>query len=186
MSMQRLGLLTLIGICSYTGYYLLEKHYWIEENIQIQSDKTTPLFTAKNIFTHSFNDKGIREYQLFSDHIEYFSTIDETHFTQPILTTFKKGEEQEWKITSQHAVLKDKKELHMVGDVKIFNLLPNAQIKIVKTSKLILNLTNQDFWSDTHTQIKGTQSTSQGEQMKGNFAKLQIKLFGDVKSKHEQ
>lgn len=185
MSLKFLSGMALIAISAYCGYTLLEKHYWQPKSDQIAPDLALPLFTAKQIKTTNFSENGIRNHLLSAELVEYIRQKDETYFEHPKLITFENGTKEAWQIFADEAVLKDKSLLIMQGNVKIFNLLPNAQIKIVKTDALSLNLINQDFWSTHPTTIEGVQIYSSGEQLKGNFSDHQIELLGNTQSHYE-
>ncbi len=133
----------------------------------------------------SYNAKGIRSYRLESEHIEHFQKIDETHFNEPVLWTYSDGKEEEWRVSSNFAVLEGNRTLVMTGKVRIFNLLPDAQIKVVTTEQLTLDLVTRDFWSDTETDITGVSLQTRGEKSKGNFGTHQMELIDQVKSRYE-
>lgn len=184
MILKRFCLLLLIGLCSYLGYYLFSQYYW-KKDIQIAPNLEKPLFTAENVSSSSYSNEGIRSYKLNSIHLEYYEKLDETHFNEPILWTYKNGIAQEWQVSSNFAVLKGDNILNMIGQVKILNLLPDAQIKTVNTERLTLNLTTQDFWSETDTDILGVGFQSNGKRVKGNFGSHQMELIEQVNSKYE-
>ncbi|CZF78361.1 MULTISPECIES: LPS export ABC transporter periplasmic protein LptC [Grimontia] len=185
MILQRLGIVALLAVCGYTGYYLLTQHYW-EAEIQVAPDAEKPLFTADNINSTTYNMQGIRTYRIESVHVENYQQLDETHFNEPVLWTYSNGEEEEWRVSSEFAVLEDTKTLVMTGRVRIFNLLPDAQIKVVTTEELTLDLVTRDFWSDTETEITGVGLQTRGERVKGNFGSHQMELIDQVKSRYEQ
>ncbi len=181
---NRLGMLTLLGICCVSGYYLFEQYY-TNTPAQVTPDAEKPLFTADNISTTQYNESGVRNYNLHSIHLEYYKNRDETHFTQPILWTFFQGKEKEWRVTSDFAVLSNKHILAMSGNVKIYNLFPDAQITLITTDELTLDLSTRDFWSNSITEITGVRTFSRGERVKGNFGSHQMKMIEKVKSIYE-
>ncbi|WP_407331489.1 LPS export ABC transporter periplasmic protein LptC [Enterovibrio sp. 27052020O] len=184
MILQRLGMVVLLAVCGLTGYYLLNQHYWQTET-QVAPDAEKPLFTAEDVKSTTYNEQGIRSYTLDSTHLEHYQQIDETHFNEPVLWTYSDGTNEEWRISSEFAVLENKHILVMTGRVRIFNLLPDAQIKVVTTEKLTLDLTSNDFWSDMETEITGTGLQTSGLRAKGNFGTHQMELIEQVKSRYE-
>lgn len=185
MTLQRLVMLVLLAVCGYTGYYLLTQHYW-EDDVQVAPDAEKPLFTAENVNSTTYNAQGLRSYRIESVHIENYQQLDETHFNEPVLWTYSNGEEEEWRVSAEFAVLEDTQTLVMKGRVRIFNLLPDAQIKVITTEQLTLDLVTRDFWSDTETEITGVGLQTRGERVKGNFGSHQMELIEQVKSRYEQ
>ncbi|MEI8611258.1 LPS export ABC transporter periplasmic protein LptC [Enterovibrio sp. Hal110] len=185
MMLQRLCIVALLGICSYAGYYLLGQHY-LDTETQVTPDAEKPLFTGDDIKSTSYNEQGIRSYTLDSSHIEHYQKLDETHFNEPVLWTFSDGIAEEWRVSSNFAVLENGRYLVMTGRVRIFNLLPNAHIKVVTTDELTLDLTSRDFWSDKETEITGVGFQTHGQRVKGNFGSHQMELIEQVKSRYEQ
>ncbi|OOF12481.1 LPS export ABC transporter periplasmic protein LptC [Salinivibrio sp. PR5] len=182
--MQRLSMLVLIVLCALTGYYLLSQHVW-ERAVQVEPDAEKPLFTGEQIKTVQYNADGIRSYTVDAEHLEHYANIDETHFNEPVLWTYHNGKDEEWRISANYAVLSDKHILTMTGKVRIFNLLPNAQIHSVATETVTLDLTTRDFWSDRPTTITGVGFQTEGQRVKGNFGNHQMELLNDVKGRYE-
>lgn len=184
MIFKRLMMLILFFICAYSAYYLITQND-NQENKQRDRDTEIPLFTAETVESTNYNEDGIRSYALESVYLEHYIEIDETHFNEPVLWTYRDGVAQEWRITSDFAVLKGSRIMTMTGNVKIYNLLPDTQIKTITTQELTLDLSTRDFWSKTKTNILGVGFTSEGKTMKGNFGSHQMELIKEVKSKYE-
>lgn len=184
MTLKPLGVLALLITCTYSTYYLLTQYYWQTET-QVTPDAENPLFTAYQVKSTNYNASGIRSYVLDSIRLENYQELDETHFNEPVLWTYRDGTEKEWRISSDFAVLKNNRILTMTGRVKLVNLLPEAQIKIVNTDILTLDLITQDFWSNTQTDISGVAFQTQGERVKGNFGSHQMELVEKVNSIYE-
>lgn len=184
MILRRLGMLTLLGICCFASYYLFDRYYDTAPS-QVTPDAEQPLFTADNINTTQYDEWGVRNYNLHSIHLEYYKKRDETHFSKPILWTFHQGKEKEWRVISDVAVLRKKHILTMSGNVKIYNLLSDAQITLITTDELILDLTTRDFWSDEITEIMGERTFSRGERVTGNFGSHQMDMIEKVNSIYE-
>ncbi|KXF80048.1 LPS export ABC transporter periplasmic protein LptC [Enterovibrio coralii] len=184
MIFRHLGVILLLAICGYAGYYLLGQHYW-QEDVQVAPDAEKPLFTSENVASTSYTQSGIRNYLLKSAYLEHYQKLDETHFNEPVLWTYKDGIDEEWRVSSDFAVLDNNQILVMTGRVRIFNLLPDAQIKVVTTDELTLDLKTRDFWSDKETEITGVGLQTRGERVKGNFGTHQMELIEQVKSRYE-
>lgn len=184
MMLKSFGIFALVSICGYLTYDVITQYYG-QTDIQVSPDAEKPLFTASDVKSTKYNREGIRSYRLESVHLEHYQQLDETHFNEPVLWTYRNGVEQNWRIRSDFAVLENNRILKMTGHVKIFNLLPEAQIKIINTDKLTLDLVTQDFWSDTPTDITGVGFRTQGERAKGNFGSHQMELIEQVNSKYE-
>ncbi|OOE61132.1 LPS export ABC transporter periplasmic protein LptC [Salinivibrio sp. IB282] len=181
---RRLGLLLLVVLCSVSGYYLLVQHGW-QQVQQVTPDAEKPLFTGEAIQTVQYDADGVRSYTVHAKHLEHYAKIDETHFNEPVLWTYKAGTEEEWRVSADYAILSDDHLLTMTGNVRIFNLLPNAQIDSVATDSVTLNLTTRDFWSESPTTITGTRFQTKGKRVKGNFGNHQMELLDDVRGRYE-
>ena len=181
---RRFGLFVLIVLCALSGYYLLVQHRW-QQVQQVTPDAEKPLFTGEDIETVQYNADGVRSYTVQAEHLEHYAKIDETHFNEPVLWTYQDGQDEEWRVSANYAVLSDEHLLTMTGNVRIFNLLPNAQIDSVTTDSVTLNLTTRDFWSDSPTTITGTRFQTTGKRVKGNFGSHQMELLDDVKGRYE-
>ena len=75
--------------------------------------------------------------------------------------------------------------LIMTGDILIHNLLPNAQLKVITTNKVTLNLATRDFWTDSETHISGINFTTRGNRAKGNFGSHTAELLEKVETVYE-
>ncbi|WP_150138248.1 LPS export ABC transporter periplasmic protein LptC [Candidatus Enterovibrio escicola] len=183
MILRHLGRIALLVICGFTGHYLLSQ-YHLESETKVKLDAEEPLFTADNIKSTRYNEHGMRSYTLNSIHVKHYQKLDETHFHKPTLWTYNDSTVEEWRIHSDFAVLDSSNYLNMTGHVRIFNLLPNARMAIIKVDKLTLNLTTRDFWSETETEITGVGFQIRGQRAKGNFISHQMELTDQVKSKY--
>ncbi|MFD2178830.1 LPS export ABC transporter periplasmic protein LptC [Veronia pacifica] len=184
MTFQRFATLVLLIVASWLGYYLYGVHY-AQQDEQIEPDAEKPLFAGENVKSTSYDTAGKRSYSIKSTSLEYYSKLGETHFNEPVLWTFKDGDDEEWRISANFAVLKDKNILEMKGRVRIFNLLPESSIKTISTETLTLDLTSQDFWSDSDIEITGEGFQTSAKRAKGNFGSYKMDLTGTVKSRYE-
>ncbi|RXJ71922.1 LPS export ABC transporter periplasmic protein LptC [Veronia nyctiphanis] len=184
MTLQRFATLVLLVICSGLGYYLYNTHIAYQPQ-QVEPNAEKPLFAGEKVKSTSYDASGIRSYSIQSSSLEYYSKLGETHFNEPVLWTYKDGADEEWRISANFAVLKDKTLLEMTGRVRIFNLLPDAKIKVVSTESLTLDLAKQDFWTQDAIEIIGNGFQTEAASAKGNFGSYSIDLIGNVKSRYE-
>jgi lipopolysaccharide export system protein LptC len=183
MSLSRLLFVLLLLVGSWSGYYLYDKNSQPEK--QIAPDKELPIFTGGNLTNTSFNENGVRNYRVYSTHLEYFAQSGETHFYQPIFTVFREGETEEWRITSNQATLSNKNELLMEGDVVVHNLLPDATFTTMKTESLQLELITKDFMTEEDVFLVGPMFETMGHAMKGNFDSHNAELYNSVQGRYE-
>lgn len=183
MTLKRLLYALLLMICALTGYYLLEKHW--QSDIQIESDTKKPLFTGSVVSNTAFTETGIRSYQIDSDYLEHFGKSGDTDFVNPVLWVYRDGENTEWRISSKTARLDKYQVLQMTGNVRIFNLLPESAIKVMRTDNLRLNLITKDFDTPDHVVITGTAFQNEGTGMKGNMDRSVATLLKNVKGRYE-
>ncbi|WP_299019190.1 LPS export ABC transporter periplasmic protein LptC [uncultured Photobacterium sp.] len=183
MTLQRLLYALLLVVCAWTGYYLLDK-YW-QDDIQIEPDAEKPLFTGNAIINTSYNESGLRSYQIDSDYLEHFSKTGDTDFIEPVLWVYKNGSETEWRISSSAARLDKNQVLQMNGNVRIFNLLPESAIKVIQTDSLRLDLINKDFDTPDQVLITGSAFQNEGTGMKGNMERSVATLLKNVKGRYE-
>lgn len=183
MTLKKLlyGLLAIF--CAWLGYYQLDRHW--HQSAQIQPDNEKPIFIGNKISNTTFDLDGLRSYQIDSEHLEYFENAGYTDFVKPVLWVFQDGENTEWRISANSAVLNKKNELNLTGNVRMFNLLPNSDIKVIKTNNLHLNIETQAFHTQDHVTITGPAFINEGDGMAGNMKQKVAKLLKNVKSRYE-
>ena len=184
MTLKNVASFFLLIFSAFCGYYIFINIDWNKEQ-QVELSAERPLFTSRGIETTSYDQAGLRNYQLYSKYLEHFTSNDETHFDAPLLHTFKEGSIKEWRISSDEALLVSKHILVMTGNVEIHNLLPNAQLKTITTDRITLDLNSRDFWTDTEIHITGANFTTQGKSAKGNFDTQYMELMEQVKTVYE-
>ncbi|MCG3884611.1 LPS export ABC transporter periplasmic protein LptC [Photobacterium leiognathi] len=183
MTLKRLLYVLLAVFCAWLGYYQLEQHWQKDE--QVKPDDEKPVFIGNDISNTTFDLSGIRSYQIDSDHLEYFEKSGQTDFVKPVLWVFKDGTNAEWRISANTAMLDNKNILNLHGNVRMFNLLPDSDIQVIKTDNLQLNIETQDFNTQDHVTITGPAFQNQGDGMTGNMKRKVAKLLKNVKSRYE-
>lgn len=183
MTFKRLLYVLLVIFCAWLGYNQLEQQW--QKDHQVKPDDEKPMFIGNNISNTIFDISGIRSYQIDSDHLEYFENSGQTDFVNPVLWVFKEGKNAEWRISSNTATLDKNKILNLHGNVRMFNLLPDSDIQVIKTDNLQLNIETQDFNTQDHVMIVGPAFQNQGDGMTGNMKRKVAKLLKNVKSRYE-
>ncbi len=183
MTLKRLLYALLLLLCAWTGYYLLEKQW--QEDVQVEPDAEKPLFTGNAVVNTSFNESGLRSYQIDSEYLEHFSKSGDTDFVEPVLWVYRDGTETEWRISSNTARLDKNQVLQMTGNVRIFNLLPESAVKVIQTESLRLDLISKDFDTPDHVFITGASFQNEGTGMKGNMERSVATLLKNVKGRYE-
>ncbi|MFA0706039.1 LPS export ABC transporter periplasmic protein LptC, partial [Vibrio sp. 10N.222.48.A3] len=95
MSFNRIIYLILIFITSWSAYYLYDKEQ--TSTIQVDPNLELPAFSGKNLDNISYDESGIRSYQVESTNLEHYSVVGDTHFQAPILSVFREGHTIEWR-----------------------------------------------------------------------------------------
>lgn len=183
MSLSRLLFVLMLSVASWSGYYLYDKNS--QPDKQVAPDKELPIFTGGNLTNTSFNESGIRNYRVYSTHLEYFAQSGDTEFTLPIFTVFREGDTEEWRITSNQATLNKNNELLMEGNVVVHNLLPNATFTTMKTESLQLELITKDFMTEEDVFLVGPMFETMGHAMRGNFDSHNAELYNSVQGRYE-
>ena len=183
MTLKRLLYALLLLICAWTGYYLLEK-YW-QSDVQVEPDAEKPLFSGSAVTNTAFNESGVRSYQIDSDRLEHYSKSGDTDFVKPVLWIYRDGTDIEWRISANTARLDKNQVLQMNGNVRIFNLLPASAIKVIQTDSLRLDLISKDFDTADQVIITGTAFYNEGTGMKGNMDRSVATLLNNVKGRYE-
>lgn len=183
MISKRLLYALLVVFCAWLGYYQLER-YW-QPDVQVSPDNEKPVFIGNNVSNTTFDLSGSRKYQIDAKHLEYFNVSKQTDFVKPVLVVFQNGSTAEWRISSNTGELTKDKVLHLVGDVRIFNLLPDSSIQLIQTDNLWLNLVSNDFGTEDHVTITGPELQNQGDGLKGNMKSHEATLLNNVKAIYE-
>ncbi|UJF19586.1 LPS export ABC transporter periplasmic protein LptC [Vibrio sp. SS-MA-C1-2] len=182
MTLKRLTL-CLIIICGFLGYYLAEKH--LQPDIQVQPDTEKPTLIGHDITNNSFTLKGLLNYQIKAQKLEYFEAASNTLFQQPEMTLFRLGTDKEWVLTSDRATLTKEQILILNGNVKIRNLLPDSPLKLMTTDYLVVDLISKDFSSDQPIKFTGVNFSSSGNAIQGNFDRNEAELKDQTRGIYE-
>ncbi|KLV06185.1 hypothetical protein ABT56_09060 [Photobacterium aquae] len=183
MTLQRLLSALLLVVCAWTGYYLLDKHW--EEDVQVAPDAEKPLFTGNTVTNTSYNEAGLRSYQIDASYLEHFNQSGNTDFVDPVLWVYRDGDETEWRISADKARLDKDHVLQMTGHVRVFNLLPQSALKVIQTDNLRLDLISKDFDTPDPVKITGEHFENEGIGLKGNMDRSIATLLNNVKGRYE-
>ncbi|MGF1712560.1 LPS export ABC transporter periplasmic protein LptC [Vibrio kagoshimensis] len=183
MTLPRIIYLILVFVCSWSTYYLYDKSQG--HTIQVAPNLELPIFSGKNLDNITYNQQGIRSYEIESSHLEYFSKSGDTIFENPILSVFRDGHTIEWQVTARRAVMSEEQELTLYDNVAIKNLLPEASFDTMTTNKLAIELKNRDFRSETAVHMIGPLFETEGQAMEGNFDSNTATLLNTVQGRYE-
>lgn len=183
MMIQRLFYAALIALCAWTGYTLLQDH-WSKKNVS-GINLEQPVFSGSQVDNVSFNNKGLRSYQIKAQTLKHFADNGNTDFTKPVLWVYQNGKQAMWRITADAATLSRDHVLTLNGQVVAYSLAPNSMFKDIHTENLTLNLVNKDFSSPDEVVISGVNFTNQGKGIQGNMDKGEATLLNQVKGQYE-
>ena len=183
MSLTRIIYLILLFIASWSAYYLYDKEQ--STAIQVAPNLELPVFSGRNLDNISYDQAGIRSYQIESSHLEHYSKSGDTIFENPVLSVFRDGHTIEWQMIARRAVLDEDQTLTLYDNVIVKNLLPEASFDNMTMDKLVVELTSRDFHSESTVRLIGPLFETEGQAMKGNFDSNTATLFETVQGRYE-
>jgi len=183
MTMPRPIYLLLFFVSCWSGYYLYDHNN--KEVIQIKPDIELPIFSGRSLTNTSYNQDGIRNFEIKSKYLDHYSKSGDTIFEQLKLTVFRSGHTIEWAITANKGVMDEEYQLTLTGNVLVKNLLPDAGFDTLSTEELVIQLRDKDFHTNERVELVGPQFTTEGQAMKGNFDRNTATLFNRVQGKYE-
>ncbi|OBX05619.1 LPS export ABC transporter periplasmic protein LptC [Gallibacterium genomosp. 3] len=143
-----------------------------------------PEYIAKQMTTIVYGPTGTIQYQAESDNVDYFND-DKAIFTHPILYVYDENEVKTWRLQADKAILQDKDQLTLQGNVKLQSLQKESKLQTIDTEQAFVNLTTQDITSDTMVTLTGLNFTSNGKVLDGNLQKQTATLKEQVKTYYE-
>ncbi|PWI33512.1 LPS export ABC transporter periplasmic protein LptC [Vibrio albus] len=183
MSFKRIIYLILMIVAGYSVYYLYNGQS--EELVQVPSSSELPALSGHDIENITYNEDGIRSYRVVSKLLEHYAKSGDTVFEFPALSVYRDGQTEEWRITADHGVLDKNQILTLYGNVLAENLLPEASFDTMATEKLLIHLTNRNFWADSQVLLAGPDFETKGQKMKGNFSDNTATLYDRVQGRYE-
>ncbi|MGX9418132.1 LPS export ABC transporter periplasmic protein LptC [Vibrio sp. RC27] len=183
MTFSRYLYIVLIGISGWLIYYINADNSQVD--IQVTPDIELPAFSGSELSNTTYDPLGIRNYQIKSTSLEYYSTSGNTTFDAPILFVYREGTLVEWKITSKRGILAKDQVLTLYDDVVAENMLEGASFDTLKTEKLSIHLGTNDFWTDNDVVTKGPQFENFSHALKGNFNAQEAELYNHVQGVYE-
>ncbi|SON50655.1 LPS export ABC transporter periplasmic protein LptC [Vibrio tapetis] len=175
--------LLLFFVSCWSAYYLYDHNN--KEVIQVVPDVELPVFSGRTLTNTSYNQAGIRNFEIKSKYLEHFSKNGETIFEQLKLSVFRSGHTEEWTVTANKGVMDSDYQLELTGNVLVKNVLPNSGFDTLSTEKLVIQLQSKDFHTNLPVTLFGPQFTTEGQAMKGNFDRNTATLFNQVQGKYE-
>ncbi len=183
MTLPRPIYFILIFISCWCVYYLYGKGD--PEILQIKPNIELPAFTGQGLLNTSYNESGLRNFDIRSNHLGYFAKSGDTIFDELELSLFREGDVKEWAVTADKGVLNDDNVLILWGNVLAKNLNPEASFDSITTEKLVIELLSKNFNTNEPVELVGRTFISNGNAMVGNFSQNTATLLKQVQSKYE-
>ncbi|EKO3772298.1 LPS export ABC transporter periplasmic protein LptC [Vibrio metschnikovii] len=183
MSLTRILYLCLFFVAAWSGYYLLDKDQ--STAIQVTPNFELPMFSGKHLNNVTYNQQGVRNYEIISQHLDFYAESGNTTFEYPVLKVYRDGTAQEWQLTAKRGILTKQQVLILYDDVVAHNLLADSGFERLTTSKFSIQLDNRDFWSDSQVTLIGPQFETHGQAMKGNLSDHSAVLYNHVQGRYE-
>ncbi|WP_087016672.1 LPS export ABC transporter periplasmic protein LptC [Thaumasiovibrio subtropicus] len=180
---QRLSIFVLLVIIIVSGSYLFSVYN--EPDEQVEPDKELPIFTGNGIASTTFSEAGMPMYRIEAQTLNYYANTNETTFDDPVVWIYQNGLTVEWRISASRATLTKTHTLQMDGNVRIFNLLPESDVELIKSDDLLLTFTDSKFTSDSEIEVTGKGFQNRGIGIVGSFKDYNATLLNDVKGRYE-
>jgi lipopolysaccharide export system protein LptC len=183
MSLSRSIYIVLVVLSAWLTYYLNIEHNPVD--IQVTPNLELPMFSGNDVVNTTYSPLGIRNYKITSVNLDYYAKSGNTTFNAPILNVYRDGTIVEWKISAKRGILTKNQVLTLYDDVVAENLIEGASFDTLKTSKLSIQLTNNDFWAENDVVMQGAQFQTLSHAMKGNFTSQVAELYNHVQGVYE-
>ncbi|WP_438883988.1 LPS export ABC transporter periplasmic protein LptC, partial [Bacillus cereus group sp. Bc238] len=76
-----------------------------------------PMFSGKHLNNVTYNQQGVRNYEIISQHLDFYAESGNTTFEYPILKVYRDGTTQEWQLTAKRGILTKQQVLILYDDV---------------------------------------------------------------------
>lgn len=183
MSLSRILNIILIGVCAWLIYSINKDNQ--QADIQVSPNIELPVFSGNELTNTTYNQQGIRNYQITSTSLDYYSNSGNTTFNAPTLQVYRDGTIVEWKISAKRGILTKNNVLTLYDDVTAENLLEGASFDTLTTSKLSIHMSSNDFWTENDVLLKGAQFETLSHAVKGNFSDQVAELYNHVQGRYE-
>ena len=183
MTFSRYLYIILIGVSGWLIYYINQDKN--QADIQVSPNIELPEFSGNTLTNTTYNQLGIRNYQIKSTSLESYSTSGNTTFNAPILLVYRDGTIVEWKVTAKRGILTKNQVLTLYDNVLAENMIDGASFDTLETVKLSIQLGTNDFWTENDVVLKGAQFENYSHALKGNFNTQVAELYNHVQGVYE-
>ncbi|PJC85898.1 LPS export ABC transporter periplasmic protein LptC [Vibrio sp. HA2012] len=183
MSLSRIIYALLLLIAAYSTYYLYNGRD--QDTQQVAPSSELPTLSGQDVDNITYDEDGVRNYRIASAFLDHYASSGNTVFTSPVLSVYREGHTEEWRIIAEQGILTQEQILTLQGNILAKNLLPEASFDTMATDKLVIHLKNRDFWADNQVLLAGPDFETQGQKMKGNFGDNTATLYDRVHVRYE-
>ena len=173
----------LIIVIAFSSYYLVTDQNSV--TVQVTPNAELPQFSGHHVTDTTHKTDGTRNYRITSSYLDHYAKSGDTVFESIVLLVYRDGENVEWKVVSDRAVLDKNQHLTLQGNVKADNLLPGASFDRMITESLVIELDSKEFYTDTQVTLEGATFYNVGQSAEGNFDTNQATLNNQVKGVYE-
>jgi len=191
--MIRFTLLLLLVVSSYAFYKFSSMN---TTTIQEEVLLSKPTYTARNLKTTIFNEKGIPYKTLFTKNLEHYKFIDLTDLSNITFSyTIETDEDSKsknssipretWTIVSDYGVLDGNDRLTLRSNVKATTDKKDSIINTIESDYLEIDFGVSEVRTPSKVYLKGNQLYNYGYNLKGNFKTNNYSLLKGCHAKYE-
>jgi LPS export ABC transporter protein LptC len=155
-----------------------------------------PTYTARNLKTTIFNEKGIPYKTLFTKNLEHYKFIDLTDLSNITFSyTIETDEDSKsknssipretWTIVSDYGVLDGNDRLTLRSNVKATTDKKDSIINTIESDYLEIDFGVSEVRTPSKVYLKGNQLYNYGYNLKGNFKTNNYSLLKGCHAKYE-
>nr|WP_086938317.1 LPS export ABC transporter periplasmic protein LptC [Thaumasiovibrio occultus] len=180
---QRLSIILLVGVILFCGGYLMFESS--QDQAQVEPNLELPVITGKQIASTTYNQQGALLYTIEAAELNYYANSGDTVFDEPVVELYRDGKDLEWRLSANVARLDKSQNLLLDGNVRLFNLYPDAGIELIKSDDLGVALVEGTFSTESSVVITGPGYENSGVGLDGDFNNYNARLLNEVKGRYE-
>ena len=156
-----------------------------DEEINTGNGLYQPDFTAENLISRIYSDKGHLNAEVQAEYMEHYQSLALTRLKQPVYLLYPENSDGQWQIQARAGQLSDGRHVVLENDVIITAIEPNEPLKTLTTSYLELDLETMIMTSNRRIDGQGEDFEIHAAGLWADLNLNQIELKSQVNAIYE-